>query len=193
MKVPPAIRPVSILVGESEERGAMYSLETISPMQGQVILAELVTLLQDTVASGASVGFLPPLSEEEAQAYWTAVLEDLAQQKRVLLVARHATRVVGAVQLELATKANAQHRAEVQKLFVLQQERRRGIGRLLMEAIEPIARERGRTLLVLDTRLGDHAERLYRKVGYVEVGTIPSYAQSATGTLEATIIFYKLL
>ena len=171
----------------------MYSLETITPTQGQAILAELVTLLQDAVASGASVGFLPPLSEEEAQAYWTAVLEDLAQQKRVLLVARHSTQVVGAVQLKLATKANAQHRAEVQKLFVLQQERRRGIGRLLMEAIEPLARERGRTLLVLDTRIADHAEQLYRKIGYVEVGIIPSYAQSATGTLEATIIFYKRL
>ena len=171
----------------------MYSLETITPTQGQAILAELVTLLQDAVASGASVGFLPPLSEEEAQAYWTAVLEDLAQQKRVLLVARHSTQVVGAVQLELATKPNARHRAEVQKLFVLQQERRRGIGRLLMEAIEPLARERGRTLLVLDTRIADHAEQLYRKIGYVEVGIIPSYAQSATGTLEATIIFYKRL
>lgn len=190
--VPEAIRTVPI-AGESEERGAMYSLETILPEQGQVILSELVTLLQDTVASGASVGFLPPLSQEEAREYWISVLEDMAQNKRVLLIARHSAQVVGAVQLELATKANARHRAEVQKLFVLQQERQRGIGRLLMEAIEPIARERGRTLLVLDTRLGDHAERLYRKLGYVEVGIIPSYAQSATGTLDATIIFYKLL
>ncbi len=171
----------------------MYSVETISREQGQGILAELTTLLQDAVASGASVGFLPPLSEEEARAYWTAVLEDLAQQSRVLVVARQSTRVVGAVQLELATKANARHRAEVQKLFVLQQARRRGIGRLLMEAIERIARERGRALLVLDTRLGDDAERLYRKVGYTEAGVIPSYAQSAAGTLDATIIFYKLL
>ena len=171
----------------------MYHLETILPGQGQVLLPELVTLLQDAVASGASVGFLPPLSEEEAQEYWTAILEDIAQKKRVLLIARHSAHVVGAVQLELATKPNARHRAEVQKLFVLQHERKRGIGRLLMEAIEPIARERGRTLLVLDTRLGDHAERLYRKLGYVEAGIIPFYAQNAAGTLEATIIFYKLL
>src|SRR5581483_4271273 len=171
----------------------MYSLETISPEGGQLIFAELVTLLQDAVASGASIGFLPPLSEEEARAYWISVLEDMAQQKRVLLAARDATQVVGAVQLELATKANARHRAEVQKLMVLQRERRRGIGQRLMEAIEPLARERGRALLVLDTRLGDDAERLYRKVGYIEAGIIPSYAQSATGTLEATIIFYKLL
>ena len=171
----------------------MYSLETIIPEQGQVILSELVTLLQDAVASGASIGFLPPLSEEEAREYWTAVLEDITHKKRVLLIARHSSQVVGAVQLELATKPNARHRAEVQKLFVLQHEHKRGIGRLLMEAIEPIARELGRTLLVLDTRLGDNAERLYRKLGYVEVGIIPSYAQNATGTLDATIIFYKLL
>jgi ribosomal protein S18 acetylase RimI-like enzyme len=178
---------------ESEERRAMHHIETIMPDQGQAILPELVTLLQDAVASGASVGFLPPLSEEEAREYWISILEDIAQKKRVLLIARHSEQVVGAVQLELATKPNARHRAEVQKLFVLQHERKRGIGCLLMEAIEPIARELGRTLLVLDTRLGDNAERLYRKLGYVEVGIIPSYAQNATGTLDATIIFYKLL
>jgi acetyltransferase len=171
----------------------MYHIETIMPEQGQVFLPELVTLLQDAVASGASIGFLPPLSQEEAQEYWTAILEDIAQKKRVLLIARHSAQVVGAVQLELATKPNARHRAEVQKLFVLQHERKRGIGRLLMEAIEPIARELGRTLLVLDTRLGDHAEHLYRTLRYVEVGIIPSYAQNATGTLDATVIFYKLL
>jgi acetyltransferase len=171
----------------------MYHIETILPEQGQVILPELITLLQDAVASGASIGFLPPLSEEEAQEYWIAVLEDIAQQRRVLLIARHSEQVVGAVQLEFAAKPNALHRAEVQKLFVLQRERKHGIGRLLMEAIDPIARELGRTLLVLDTRLGDNAERLYRKLNYREVGIIPSYAQNAAGMLEATIIFYKLL
>lgn len=171
----------------------MYHIETIIPEQGQVLLPELITLLQDAVASRASVGFLPPLKEEEARDYWISVLEEIAQQKRVLLIASHSKQIVGAVQLELAAKPNARHRAEVQKLFVLQHERKRGIGRLLMEAIEPIARELGRTLLVLDTRFGDNAERLYRKLDYREVGIIPSYAQNAAGMLDATIIFYKLL
>jgi hypothetical protein len=62
-----------------------------------------------------------------------------------------------------------------------------------MEAIEPMARELGRSLLVLDTRLGDKAEHLYRKLRSTEVGIIPSYAQNAAGMLEATILFYKLL
>ena len=171
----------------------MHQIETVLPEQGHAILAELIILLQDAVASGASVGFLPPLSEEEARQYWLAILEDVAQKKRMLLIARQDEQVIGAVQLEFATKSNARHRAEVQKLFVLQQQRKRGIGRLLMEAIEPIAREAGRTLLVLDTRIGDSGERLYRKLHYREGGIIPSYSQNATGALEATIIFYKLL
>ncbi len=171
----------------------MYHIEQAVPEQSQVIFPELVTLLQDAVASGASIGFIPPLNEEEAREYWNSVLEDIAQKRRILLIARNTENIVGAVQLELATKPNARHRAEVQKLFVFQQQRQRGIGRLLMQAIEPIARELGRTLLVLDTRSGDSAEQLYRKLGYVEVGTIPSYAQNATGTFDATIIFYKSL
>jgi acetyltransferase len=171
----------------------MYQLETILTEQGHAMLAELITLLQDAVASGASIGFLPPLSEDEAREYWASVFQDIAHKKRVLLVARHGAAVVGAVQLELATKPNALHRAEVQKLFVLQHERRRGIGRLLMEALEPLARERGRSLLVLDTRLGDTAEQLYRKLHYREAGIIPSYARNAEGTLDATIILYTLL
>ncbi len=171
----------------------MYQIETVVPNQSQAILPELISLLQDAVASGASVGFIPPLSEEEAREYWNSILEDITQKRRVLLIARNAENIVGAVQLELAAKPNARHRAEVQKLFVFQHQRKLGIGQLLMEAIELIACELGRTLLVLDTRLGDNAERLYRKLGYVEVGIIPSYAQNATGTFDATIVFYKLL
>ena len=33
----------------------------------------LIALLQDCVASGASVGFLPPLQEEQGLAYWQGI------------------------------------------------------------------------------------------------------------------------
>ena len=169
------------------------SVETLTAEQGRTVLSELNTLLIDTVASGASIGFLPPLSEEESSSYWISVLDKVAQQTVVLMVARHAGKVVGSVQLELATKPNALHRAEVQKLFVLQSQRGQGIGKLLMGAIEGVAQEHKRTLLVLDTRQGDVAEQLYRKIGYIEAGVIPSYARNATGSLDGTIFFYKLL
>nr|WP_218032000.1 GNAT family N-acetyltransferase [Dictyobacter kobayashii] len=117
----------------------------------------------------------------------------MAAGTQVLLVARDDEQIVGSVQLALATRANGLHRAEIQKLFVLQSQRRRGIARTLMQAIEEIARARGRTLIVLDTREGDTAEQLYRKIGYIEAGRIPGYALSAAGTLDGTIYFYKIL
>ena len=169
------------------------TIERVRPEEEQTVLPELISLLQDTVASGASVGFLPPLSEEDAHQYWRGVFQEVASGTCVLLVARHAGRIVGSVQLALATKPNGLHRAEVQKLFVLQSQRRRGTGHALMQAIEQAARECRRTLLVLDTRQGDTAEQLYRKLGYQEAGVIPAYALSAAGTLDSTIYFYKML
>jgi len=157
------------------------------------LLPELVDLLQDAVGDGASVGFLPPLSHQEALAYWGDVLEEVEAGTRVLLAARDQEGLAGTVQLELPGKPNASHRAEVQKLIVHTRARRRGLGRALLEAAERRALLLGRTLLVLDTRQGDAAEQLYRKQGYTEVGVIPGYARSATGQFDGTVVFYRQL
>ncbi len=169
------------------------SIDTVLPDQADEVLPGLIELLRDAVDSGASVGFLPPLSNEEARAYWKAVLNDIAGQTRVLLVAREADEIAGSVQLELMMKPNARHRAEVQKLLVFRHHRRKGVGLRLMMAIEQRARDLERTLLVLDTAQGGTAEHLYRKWGYSEAGTIPSYARNGSGTLDPTVVFYKLL
>jgi ribosomal protein S18 acetylase RimI-like enzyme len=167
------------------------AIEMLSVEDGQRALPDLIRLLQDVVESGASVGFLPPLGDEEADAYWNAVLIDIASGNRVLLVARRVGEIVGAVQLELMTKPNARHRGEVQKLFVLQSQRRRGIAQRLMLALEQVAHEYKRSLLVLDTRQGDVAESLYLKLGYTAAGSIPFYARNAVGELDATVFYYK--
>jgi acetyltransferase len=145
------------------------------------------------VEDGASVGFLPPLSAADARGYWRAVLQAVSGGTRVLLVALDDGDVLGSVQLDLATMPNARHRAEVMKLVVHRRARRAGIGRALMLAVEQAAREAGRTLLVLDTRRGDAAERLYERLGYTRVGVIPRYARSATGALDDTVYFYREL
>lgn len=154
---------------------------------------ELAALLRDAVDGGASVGFLPPLAQEEALAYWRRVQAALEDGGRKLLAAVDDGRLLGAVQLDLAGMPNGAHRAEVMKLFVYSAARRKGIGRMLMEAVERLAWAQGRSLLVLDTRRGDDAERLYRQLGYVEAGVIPRYARSASGRLEDTVLFYKEL
>ena len=156
---------------------------------GPAELAQLVDLLVAVVDDGASVGFLPPLERGEAEAYWRGVPGPGA----VLLVAERGGRIVGTVQLQLAMRANGRHRAEVAKLMVHPDARREGLGRALMAAIEAVARREERSLLVLDTRDGDPSNALYRALGYQEVGLIPGYARSASGELNATVFYFKLL
>ncbi len=157
------------------------------------LVPDLAALLCDAVNSGASVGFLPPLPQAEAEAYWQGLSSALRVGDCILLVAREEESVVGTVQLHLSDRPNAGHRAEVAKLMVQTTRRGAGIGRGLMEAIEAAALASGRTTLVLDTRAGDPSQWLYRSLGWVEAGTVPRYARSADGALHTTVFMYKLL
>jgi acetyltransferase len=170
-------------------------VEALAPDGATAHRAALVALLQDAVDGGASLGFLPPLGTAEATVYWESVGADMRAGSRALVVAResHGGRVVGSVQLELAMRRNGAHRAEVAKLMVHRDARRRGIGRALMVAIEGHARGLGRTTLHLDTRQGDPSEALYRSLGWQPAGTIPRWARSADGRLDATVFYYRLL
>ena len=168
-------------------------IERLTSWMAHENLDDLIALLQDAVDSGASVGFLPPLSREAASDYWRSVFADLDAGHRLLLGAMDGPRLVGSVQLELARKPNASHRAEVQRLLVLRSIRRQGIGERLMRQLHEIARQNSRTLLVLDTREGDPSELLYRKLGYTRAGVIPGYARSADGALDATAFYYVFL
>jgi GNAT superfamily N-acetyltransferase len=102
-------------------------------------------------------------------------------------------RIVGTVQLGLALPPNQPHRADVKKLLVHRSARGRGIGMALMTAAEEAARARGRTLLVLDTALGDDAERLYARAGWNRVGVIPGDALFPDGSPCDTVVFWKNL
>lgn len=168
-------------------------IESVTARSLPGIRDDLVELLRETVNGGDTVGFLPPLSEHEAAAYWEEVREALEVGGRRMLAARRAGRVVGTAQLDLAAQTNGWHRAEVMKVLVCREARRRGLGRRLMEAVERVARNEGRTLLVLDTRRGELSEAFYAASGYRRAGVIPNFARSADGTLHATVLFYKEL
>ena len=55
-----------------------------------------------------------------------------------------------------------------------------------------MARELGKTLLVLDTASHD-AERLYERGGWIKVGVIPDYALMPDGAFCDTIVYYRRL
>lgn len=155
-------------------------------------LTGLADLLVDAVDAGAAVTFLPPLEVERARNWWRGVITG-APAGSVFLVAREGGRLLGTVHYQPAVAPNQPHRAEVSKLIVHREARRRGLGRQLMAALEQHARRQGLGLLTLDTKRGDPAERLYARLGWTTAGVIPDFARNPDGTYHDTVIFYKKL
>jgi acetyltransferase len=166
-------------------------VEPVSGRAARAVRGELVELLRDAVAHGASVGFLEPLADDEAAAYWDGVFAEVDDGSRHLFVVRDGSRVLGSVQLAVPAKPNARHRVAAEKLLVHTGARRRGLGTELMRAAEEAAGRLGRYLLVLDTRAGDPACRLYERLGYVRAGVIPGYALSPAGRPESAALYYR--
>ncbi len=158
-------------------------------------IRELGALLHACVHAGASIGFVLPFTADDGEAFWRdTVLPAVRDGTRVLLVAREGGRIIGTVQLDDDTMPNQRHRAEVRKLLVHPAARRRGIARMLMAELERAASQRGRSLLTLDTRTGDTAERLYTALGYKTTGVIPGFCRDPfDDRLDATTIMYKAL
>jgi acetyltransferase len=115
---------------------------------------DLIVLLLDAVGHGASVGFMNDLDQPQASRYFNEVHAQLEQGNLLLWVLVEDQRVLASVQLALCQKANGLNRAEVQKLLVLNEVRRRGLGQVLIHALEQGARELKRGLLHLDTEAG---------------------------------------
>ena len=153
----------------------------------------LADVLLDCVQGGASVSFMADMTRAEAEAFWVGVADAAAQDGRAVLVAEDDAGLLGVVEVIPAGPPNQPHRADIAKMLVHRRARRRGAGEALMRAAEDAAREMGKTLLTLDTVTGGVAERLYARLGWVAVGSIPDYALMPDGELCATTVFYKAL
>jgi ribosomal protein S18 acetylase RimI-like enzyme len=177
-------------------------IERLNAPASEADIRGLAHLLRDAVDSGAAASFLAPLTQEMAEAWWRDTIAS-SGPRAVFLVVREETAagtpsvsddgaIVGTVQLQPSWAPNQPHRGDIAKLLVHRRARRHGLGARLMQAIEEEARRGGFGQLVLDTRRGDNAERLYRRLGWTVVGTIPRYAYDPDGAaLHDTVVFYK--
>lgn len=155
-------------------------------------IAGLAQVLTDCVQGGASVSFMLPLSAVRAAAYWRTTAVAVSRGEALVIAAFEDTAIVGTVTLILKQPENQPHRGDVAKMLVHRGARRRGVGALLLAAVEDEARRAGKTLLVLDTASKD-AERVYARGGWQLVGEIPDYALWPDGGLCPTSIFFKRL
>lgn len=165
-------------------------IRRLSSVDGGAI-GELAGVLLDCVAGGASVGFMASLTRDQAEAFWRKVAADVAAGRRALLVAADEAGICGTVQLVLDLPDNQPHRADLCKMLVHRRARRSGLGAALMTAAEDLARQCGRTLLVLDAVTGGDAARLYTRLGWTRVGDVPGFALYPDGRECGTTYFYR--
>lgn len=169
---------------------------TIEQLDGdgaRTALPALAEILRDSVASGASVGFMNWNTQTDFEGFWQGIAAEVAAERVLLFVARDESGIVGTAQLHPVGKPNQPHRAEIAKVLVHSRARRRGIGEALMRAAEAAALALGRDLLVLDTDEAGAARRLYKRLGWTEIGTIPRYALMPDGRDCGSTFFYKAL
>ena len=155
-------------------------------------LSGLSVLFSQVVESGSSLNYLPPFGPDRAHAYWVSVFRDLGEYLH-LWVWEEDGKILGTVQLAPSEKENGPCRAEVQKVMVDEAARGRGIARELLAELEAYARDRGIRTLTLDTESDSPAATVYRRLGWIEVGSIPDFALAADGRMIATTLFYKSL
>lgn len=172
----------------SNYRHTIQHLHAVSDVHVQ----GLAELLIDCVEGGASVSFMHPLAVAKAEDFWRRVGERVARGEVALLVAEDAIGVAGTVQLILDQPENQPHRADLSKMLVHRRARRQGLGAALLRAAEIVARDCGKSLLVLDTASAD-AERLYAKLGWQRCGVIPGFALLPRGGFCDTTYFYRTL
>ena len=167
----------------------MFEIRPLTPSSETV--DALSEMLIEVVAGGGSVSFMHPLDPGVARSFWTSALDAAARDERVVLGAFDGAALVGTVSLLLDLPPNQPHRAEIAKMMTRTHHRGRGVATALLSAIEAIAVDRRRSLLVLDTAVEDGASTLYEKHGFVLSGVIPDFAYKPLGGLTGTKIYWK--
>ena len=157
------------------------------------ICAALSDMLIETVAHGGSVSFMHPLSQKDAEQFWTNSLSAADRGERIILGAFDGDDLIGTVTLLLDLPPNQPHRAEIAKMMTRVSHRHRGIATALLHEAERMAIAHKRWLLVLDTAEDEGAAGLYERMGFQLTGLIPEYALKPHGGLTGTLIYWKRL
>ena len=145
--------------------------------------------------------FLPPLDLPLMARWWQGKIDDIGRGTREILATVETVEgdgqelrevVTGVVMLDLTTGQTGPMRGAVEKLMVSPDHRRKGIARIVMGALETVAWERERWLLMLDTEQGSPAEKVYPRLGYTVVGVVPDSGISPKdGRHIGEVFFYK--
>ena len=103
-------------------------------------------------------------------------VEDMADEDTTVFVARDASEAVACG----ALRRHADRVGEVKRMYTVPTRQSEGIGGLILERIEALAREEGLARLVLETgHVHEAAYRVYERGGFTRCGPVLDYPPSA--------------
>lgn len=139
-----------------------------SPLEHSHLVPYLAALHASCITYDGMMGaFLPPLNHEKLLAWWKDRLAEVSMGSRViillLLESQPGTKakgpeLMGVVMLNIpVADENAQIRADIEKLLISPKYREKGGARMLTQAVEVEAVQRGKTTLVGDGAVSSRA------------------------------------
>ncbi|KAI1334855.1 acetyltransferase [Xylariaceae sp. FL0016] len=176
---------------------------TFSPTEHASLIPYIAALHASCISHDKAIAtFLPPVNQAKLLAWWKETIAEVAAGKRFIQILLdqevpgsrpQGTQLMGIVMLGMPPSETGAHRGYVETLFVSPNYRRHGGARALMQSLETEAMAREKTLLMADAEAGSMAEAVLTKLGYTEVGRVPSFSRSPSGGFRDEVFFYKRL
>lgn len=143
--------------------------------------AEMLECWVEATNAGGAVGFVGQVTPEDVVPLLDQSIAAAHDGKRLLVVLCVGDRLAGFGYLVWNAMVQQSHWATVIALMVHPARQGKGLGRVLLDGIADVARERGMEFLTLDYRDGLGLGEFYSKLGFVEVGRIPHCIRVAPG------------
>ncbi|MGY1827401.1 MULTISPECIES: N-acetyltransferase family protein [unclassified Blastococcus] len=142
---------------------------------------ELLRCWVDVSNAGGAVGFVPPVTEDDVVPLLDKLLEGIHSGRDVLALLEVDGRTAGFASVVGSLSPLRRHWGTVLRVQVHPSRQGQGLGRVLMEGVHRIARERGWEFVHLTARGGTGVDDFYKGLGYTEVGRLPGAIRVAPG------------
>ncbi|MBS0183762.1 MAG: GNAT family N-acetyltransferase [Nitrospira sp.] len=156
---------------------------------GNQDLPALATLYDRIVVEGASYPHERPVTEDEFLDYWVRGKSTVVAYERPR---RTDTRLLGAFYLKQNWPGRARHVANA-GFIVAPECRNRGLGRLLGAVMLDYAKELGYRSVIFNLVFSENqaARRLWEKLGFRVLGTIPGAVRMNDGRYQDALIMFR--
>lgn len=181
MTRPPATGPASARRrGAENDRVSVAVVRSVTSVDDP-LRAELLRCWTDVTNAGGAVGFVPPVTEDDVAPLLDKLLEGVHSGRDVLALLVVGGETAGFASVVGSLSPLRRHWGTVLRVQVHPSRQGQGLGRVLMDGVHRIARERGWEFLHLTARGGTGVDAFYRGLGYQEVGRLPGAIRVAPG------------